>query len=620
MSKKNRKKLQSQLPDAEAADVENSQTLEEKNEKTVTLWKGRFTRAENFRKPFIDRNLRMYKLYRAYRNATNYAYETNIMPPTGFEIVETIKPRLASAEIKVNIYPTKKEDVGNDNIKQWDDLVEYDLQVMEFEDLKIQWINAMLIFGNGFAQLMWEGDENGDPLLEIVDNWLFYPDPQAMNRLKNSRWEEETKRGENKLYPLILDWKKDLEDESNSADDPRRERYEINTKKMGQINDGRRRGQGSDAGQDSSTPDKTDGEKLVEIWECWDHVEHKLVTIFNRKKVARDEENPYMKMRKGQVFIDLPDISLNWELYAMSHLEPVETTIYEIADSRNQAMDDIVFSLDPIKKVKKGAGYKTEDFKHEPGATWFLNKADDVVIERPPEVSQEWIAKDNILRREIETSLAMSEYVRGIPKGPSEPASKVELLLTQTNIRFSLLVRQMEISFTQLVNACIELNQEMIGEEKSMRILGKKFRFAEFTSEAKAITVDAVVEIKPKREKAPEQESKEVLEMYKLFVVDDKPEDINDVEAVDAWRKKKAVLQKLIVEKLGYDEYLDVLAPELKTATKPQVREVPALQIPERTGGQGLADNPVAELLKNGAERIAPIPSEAMPTPAEALP
>ena len=180
------------------------------------MWASRFTRAETFRRPFIDRNLRMYKLYRAYRAASNYAYGTSLMPPTGFEIIETVKPRLASAEIKINLYPTKQENENSPSIKQWDDLLEYDLQVMEFDDKKIEWINAQLMFGNGILQIMWDGDEDGDPYIEIVDNFLFYPDPQAMKRLKNSRWEikqgfkskavierDEKKRGEDPLYTVM---------------------------------------------------------------------------------------------------------------------------------------------------------------------------------------------------------------------------------------------------------------------------------------------------------------------------------------------------------------------------------------------------------------------------------
>lgn len=635
------------LPDAEDLDLrEQEQTFKERQEKLVTLWTGRFTKAENFRRPYIDRNIRMYKLYRAYRESLNYAYGTSLMPPTGFEIIETIKPRLAAAEISVDIYPTKAEDIGKkDQIAKWDDLVEYDLQEMEFDDKKIDWIDSCLKYGNGILQLMWVGNI---PDIEVTDNFLFYPDPQAGKRLKNSRWEikqsfkskaviekEEKERGDNPLYILSIKdgegketslitsnlWK-EIEDEQPKHDDPRKQRYRINTLKMGQINKNKTAGQDIDEGE-SGTKDKDEGERLIEIWECFDHVEGKLQVLFNRKYLVRDEDNPYAKINKGRVFIDLPNISLPHEYYAMGILEPVETTLHEIADSRNQAMDSIVFSLDPIRKVKKGKGYKTTDFVHAPGAVWFLDKADDVVFDRPPEISRMWVEKDNILRREIQTSLALSEYTQGLPNSGQEPSSKVELLLMQTNIRFSLLVRQLEIAMTEMVNAIIQMNQEFLEEDMALRILGEDFEFKEFKTADKEINVDARVRIKPKREKTPEQESKEVTELYKMFVIEDKPEEGASEMEVMLWKKKKNVLQKLIVEKFGYEKYLDILAPDMRAEEKKEeanAEEAPAegprLPRPKPGPDQGLTG---AELPGDYKAQL-PQPAEILPLEQTALP
>lgn len=615
------------LPDAEDVGLSDKdlKSEEEKNQATLSLWKKRFDQAEKFRKPIIAKYLRMYKLYRAYRDAVNYAYGTNIMPPIGFEVIETVKPRLASAKINVNILPKQKDDINSPSLKRWDDLIEYDFEKMMFDDLKIQWINAMLLYGNGYAQLSWDGDENGDPFLEIVDNWLLYFDPTAGNRLYDSNWEikqsfkpkailkkEEDKRGENKLYDKITNWD-DIEDQEQRSDDPRKERYQINTLKMGQINDNVRRGQATDAGPGETGQDKYVGERNIEIWECWDHVEDKLIVIFNREHVARDEENPYIKVRKGRLFIDLPDISLNNEAYAMGHLEPIETIIHEIADSRNQAMDDIVFSLDPIKKIRRGKGYKVSDLKHAPGATWELDKADDVVIERPPEISRAWIEKDSILRKDIESALAMSEYVRGLPQSPNEPSSKVELLLMQTNIRFSLLVRQLEISYTDLVNMLIEMNNEFLSEKKAFRLTGTSLRFGEFTEEDKQIMVDATVDIEPKKEKSPEQESSEVATLYKNLVVDDKP-DPNSEDEIEQWKAKKALLQKMMVEKYGYAQYADILAPEYtprikgeeETSVQAEGQGQEQVETAQVDGGESIADNPEQLQKVAGPEELLP--------------
>ena len=276
----------------------------------------------------------------------------------------------------------------------------------------------------------------------------------------------------------------------------------------------------------------------------------------NRESVVREDENPYKKIREGRMFIDLPDISLNHEYYAMGHLEPGETTIHEMADSRNQAMDDIVFSLDPIRKIKKGQGYKPEDLKHAPGAIWELNNVSDVVIETGPQISSSWIAKDNVLNQSIQTALALSEYAQGIPQASQEPASKVEMLLLQTNIRFSLLVRQMEIAFEDMVNAMIEMNQEFLGDQMEYRITGTKIKFGRFGNDAKQIGIDARVNITPKPEKSAQQEANETISLYKLLITDEIPLLANATpEEVKDFKRKKRVMQSMLIKAFGRAKY-----------------------------------------------------------------
>lgn len=635
---------ETELPDAEALQVKESesQSFEEREKTLVALWDRRFKQAEVYRRPYIERNLRMYKLYRAYREAINYAYGTSLMPPIGFEIIETVKPRLASADISIDLFPTQQAHVDDENISKWDDLIEYDLDQSGFADKKIDWIDAMLKFGNGTLQIGWDGSKL---YLEVVDNWLFYPDPKAGKRLEGSRWEikqlfkskaelerDERDREDNPLYILETGenedgspksiihtdrWEK-ITDQTPLANDPRRERYRINTLKMGQINDGKKKNQTTNEGE-SDSGDKDAGEKVIEVWECFDHIEGKLQVIFNRESLVRDEDNPYATINGGQVFIDLPDISLPWEYYAMGHLEPVETTIHEIADSRNQAMDNIVFNLDPIKKVKKGAGYRSEDLVNAPGAVWQLNKADDVVYEKPPEISRQWIEKDEILRREIQTSLALSEYTQGMPKSSQEPASKVELLLMQTNIRFSLVVRQLELAMNQLVNAIIQMNQEFLDEDKALRLLGDNFRFTEFTEKERKVGVDAVVKVRPKREKSPAQEKEEVSELYRVFVVDDVPGEGATPDEQYHWKRKKAELQRVMLQKFGYEELEDILIPEVK---RPEP-EPPAPETPPEPPMATLPGVMGEDPLDTGSFGDLPQPGmlqQQLPQPEELLP
>lgn len=573
------------MPEEETKTIEKKSLAELTDEERKTIvekWKKRFKKAKDFRQPFQDKWLEMHYLYRGYREVTRYAYQTKLVPPIAFEIVETVKPRLASAQINIRILPRHKGDVESKSLDAWDDLIKYDLDIVEFDDQKIDWINSSLIFGNGIAQLTWKpnnGDDkdSGDPFLTIQDLWLFYPDPEATDLQRDSRYEflliyktkeqlekEEKARGEHKLYSNLGNLKN-----KKISDDPRKERYEINAKKMGQVVTA-----SGDESNRSATDEKLTEEKL-ELFQIWDHEEDKLLVIGNQEELIRYEDNPYKNINGGRVFYDLPDHSILWELWAIGHIEPIETTILEITDSRNQAMDDITLTLDPIRKVRKDGHYTADDIVYEPGAIWQLKRADDVITERPPEISKQWIEKDEMLRREIHTSLAISEYAMGLPKSSQEPAEKINLLLMQTSIRFSLLLRQFEISITRVVNSLIELNQEFLTEDKSYRLVGDDVEFKEFKKKDKEVKVDATVEITPKLEKSPYEEQKDILELYKIFVAEDKPDPQNEKE-ITRWKIRKRAFQKMILEEYGKEQYIDlILGIEEEEPTKQKETEIP---------------------------------------------
>lgn len=570
----------------------------DEEQKLIKKWTERFGIAERFRDPYQEKFLRMWKLYRAYRDKLNYAYKTNLMPPVGFEIIETVKPRLSAAKMRTRIFPINKDDVGSGAIEEWDSLITHNFEVMELEDKKVDYIDSMLKYGNGYVQLFWQdAEDGGEPGMEVIDNWLLYFDPNATNRLKDSEWE--IKQGFKRKSKILKEEKKrdvreeeeevgedeegdDIEERENEdgtvtrvrrkqvhgiyknleyvqdekiSDDPRAERLELETLKMGQIDGGTQRATDDTQVANSDPKQET---KSVEIWECYDHDTDEIVTIMNRKVVVRQEESPYVDIEDGRMIIDLPCIRVPWSAYAMSILEPVETIIHEIADSRNQAMDNIVFNLDPIRKIRKESGLTADDLLNAPGAVWELQNADDVVIERGASMDNSWVEKDNLLRREIQTSLALSEYVRGLPSSAQEPSSKVEILLTQTQIRFSQMVRQLEVAMTDIVNILIQMNQKFLPETKAYRILGDDVDFKEFTNESKEVRVDARVEIEPKPEKGPEKRKEEVMELYEIFVTGDQP-DPQDPEAVKAWQKKKRAMQQMVLDEYDKSQYEEVL-------------------------------------------------------------
>ena len=339
------------------------------------------------------------------------------------------------------------------------------------------------------------------------------------------------------------------------VEDWKKERYEVNTKKMSQIAGSQKDQQG---GEGKILPAKAEGEKQLELWECWDFEEDKLIVISNGEVVIRDDENPYLGVNTGKIFIDLPDMPLLWEFWATGHIEPVETTITEIADLRNQRMDDVVLMLDPVVKIRKDSGITKNDIIFSPGAIWELRKMDDAVIERPPEISLMGVNEDKLMRDEISRTLALGEYMQGMPQSTNEPLGKVAMLLGQSNLRLSMNAQTVAVALTQLVNILIQMNQEFVDKDKLYRIVGDKVDFKEFKEADKKVQVDAIVEVEPVI--PPDQQARinQILLLYDKLIAQDKP-DPKDPADIQRWLKRKRELQKLMLEELDLDSYIELL-------------------------------------------------------------
>lgn len=585
----------------------------EAEQELVEKWKKRFKRADEYMRPYRAKWLRMYKLYRAYQEKTNYAYQTRLMPPIAFEIIETVVSRIATARRKTRILPRSKDDVNSKSLKAWDDLVNYDFDIIKLSKKIPQWVKASTTFGNGIAMATWLTDKSidyDDPFFTICHLWDILPAPETQDLEDDCPWlirrilttkekieRDEKNRGEEfKLYKNVNFL------ESRLIDDWKAELYDVNIKKMGQIQSVTARG-GSEEVAIKIGGEKYEREKGVELWECYDFEEGKIIAIGNKDILMRNDESQYKKVNHGRIFIDLPDHKLNWELWAVGHIEPVEMTIQEIADIRNQRMDDVILMLDPVIKIRKDVDVNENEIIFAPGAMWHLRKMDDVVVERLPDVSLMGVNEENMLRNEIERTLAISEYVQGMPKSSSESLGKVAMLIGQSNLRLSSLAQNLSEALTRLASILVEMNQEFIEENKLYRIVGSDVSFKEFTTADKEVKVDAVVNVDPVV--PPDQETRlnQALILYEKFVGQDKP-DQNNVEEISQWKKRKRALQEMILEEMGKEAYKNVLLGAEQTEQEYKAEKVveseagpaPQEEIPPQQKSQNLFKRILARL------------------------
>lgn len=132
------------------------------------------------------------------------------------------------------------------------------------------------------------------------------------------------------------------------------------------------------------------------------------------------------------------------------------------------------------------------------------------------------------------------------------------MLLGQINLRLSMNAQNVAYALTTLANILIQLNQEFIDKDKLYRIVGDGVDFKEFKEADRKVQVNAIVEVEPVI--PPDQQARinQILMLYDKLIVQDQPNP-KDSADVQRWLKRKREPQKMMLEELDLDSYVEVL-------------------------------------------------------------
>ncbi len=540
-------------------------------QKVISKWQSRYKLAVAHKEAQRAKLLRLYGIYRGYRSESLYPYPVTYMPPVGIEIVQTFVSRLAPAKRKVRIVPGDPKDVkANDIFENWKLLMRYDFDKIKINQLLITWLTDVGTYGDGLVKFMWNAG-SGDPSRYLVDLWNDLPAPESTDEYIPWRIERiikkksAIKRAEESRSVKIY---KNLECVGGSrVEDWAYERYQLDTKKMSKIDKGADGILETNKTGTLGNDRHQDGADDVEIWECWDYEEDRLVVIMQGQVLTRDDENPYSGINGGNIYVKMSDIKVSQSYWSTGHIEPVESTILELSDHKSQRMYDIALNMSPVVKIKKDAGIKKSEIVFGPNRKWELKDPhNDVVIDRPPQIGAEAYKEEESLRNEIQRALAMGEYQQGQPMQANEPMGKVAMLIGQSNQRLALNAQNLAEAMTTMVTILIQMKQKFLDAGKFMRITGaENVDFVQFTQAEKDIKVDAIVDVDPVV--PPDQQTRlNMLLMMLDRLVASGPDD-KTPEAVDQFKLRKYVIWKMILEEMDKSQYSDQLIGKMPQPT-----------------------------------------------------
>lgn len=439
-----------------------------------------------------------YKLFRSYAEKRDTGdNRANLFIPYVYSIVETVVPRLVSTIFSsrpyIGILPVKEETV--DNAKAMENLIDYQMtQKVGIVSVATSWIKEALIYGTSILKVGWDYEEDDvwvdepiavlfgtpigtrrvkkrqpvkdDPLVEHIDLWDFYVDPEARDI-------DDAQYCIHKVY-RDFEYLKNMEKLGiyKNID-------EVIKLKKGNKNELFEEIGGNQAFETGMSNrlsliglqniDKPTNK--VELLEYW--TDDRIIVVANRSVVIRNEENPYHHRKKP--FVRLVDVLVPHEFYGIGEIEPIEDLQYELNSLRNQRMDNINLIINRMWKVVRGADIDLKQLVSRPGGIIEVDDMDDIQeleIQDTTRASIENVIE--LVRRDMDNADGVYDYARGETTDRRETATTASILSQAANERFKLKVTLMEdMGIRRLGVLLVQLNQQYITTTKAIRILGE---------------------------------------------------------------------------------------------------------------------------------------------------
>lgn len=430
-----------------------------KREDAKQLVISRFNASEKYVASYFTKFQNYYELYRSYLG-NKLPWRSNLFVPKSFEIVETVAPRIVQSQKTFKALPVEGMDVNNADA--YTDLLKFQFQKTDMEDVIEEWVKETLIYGTGFIKVTWGLDNMPNP--ETVDIFDIFPDPKA-------RYLEEAKYVIHRVY-------RDIEDLEENPNYDKKVIKELKKKNESARDNQDRMQRLSITG---TTADDTT-RKRYEILEYWGKFEGKdyIIVITKSGELLRCDENPY---KCGMPFVVARDQLVPHELYGIGEIEPVESLQNELNDIRNQRMDNVKLSLNNMWVVQSGGVQFPDELISRPGGVIHETREGGVRPLEKQDVTQSGYQEEPILKSDMERTTGANTASSGAlvsPMGGSQggsvnrTATAYQGAINQGDKRFNAKVNQIKRGLIKAGRKFLMLDQQFMDKPQMIRVLGKK--------------------------------------------------------------------------------------------------------------------------------------------------
>jgi len=423
-----------------------------------------FLATKRWREPYEERWKDFYKLYRSYRDETQYPFKSNLFVPYIFSIVESVVPKMLGTIFNTRpIISVQARQGASENLaKVMERLLEYQLddERVEFFNKCLEFFKECVIYGTAFLKVI--PKFNDDELasfnyidVEPIDLFNVYPDYRAKSirrmkyiiQLSYMEMDELYAMEKQGFYKNVKELEHYLEGSIN-IDEFKRERLTD----IGILDE-----YGFDAER-----------KVVEVLEYWD--KDKIYTIGARKVVLKEEDNPFDGLLP---FVMARYIPVQHELYGIGIPEVSEDLQEELNTVRNQRMDNVNLIINRMFLVHKYADVSLDNLVSYPGNVILTNSMEAVQPLDTRDITKSAYMEEEIIKQDIDNATGEFMYLRGAPPERRETATGIVRLQQAGTARFDTVVKMVEFTVIRhMAKMFLWLDYQFLPKEELEKLLG----------------------------------------------------------------------------------------------------------------------------------------------------
>lgn len=449
----------------------------------------RYTYSEKWRRPWGDKWLRWYKLYRGIvpKLPEDESGRSNLHIPYTYSTVDTVRSKLISVILANRPYISYVPKDANDvqNAKNMETLVDAQLARTDAETYTkfYNLITDMLIYGACPFEAGWRYEtkivkrkvqlpiEFGIPMgyaeqeieIPLWDDPDFqpfmiddlFPDPEGTS-IDDCAWvirrryitERELKKKEQEGIYKIKDWE-DIRAGAQELDEGRQDR-------LAAI--------GASWENSDNQSIQSRRYELLEMWE-----DDRVSTLINRAVVIRDEENPFWHGKKpfGLAKFD----PMNGEFYGVSLVEIIEYLQAELNTTRNQRIDAVSVAINRMWKVLKDSGVLPNDLVSRANGIIWLDSMESVEEVQFAPLDASAYQEESIIKGDIQEATGTYNEARGAQSDTKRTATENAIRERAVSLRFDVKSKLFEGAGLKRLGFFYDwLNQQFIDERRKVRL------------------------------------------------------------------------------------------------------------------------------------------------------